>query len=165
MGGLHHLHRARNLGNPGWLATASGLLIPRCKLSCKERVVFNNLLQIKRSIARGPVIVEGPGPDGPEPESADGPQPAPPEQPVLDIILTAIQAAFRECDPEEFVLLNLAHANGLKGRELAELFGCSEAKISCDLDAARNKIKVSIVRHVKERDQWLEIQWEDFVEL
>jgi DNA-directed RNA polymerase specialized sigma24 family protein len=125
-----------------------------------KTVVFNNFVYTKRKPT--PVVKEL-GPDDPEPDAADGPQP--PEQPVLDIILIAIQAAFRECDPEEFLLLHLAHANGLRGRELARLFGCSEAKISRALDAARQKIKVSILRHVKERDEWLEIQWEDFVEL
>jgi DNA-directed RNA polymerase specialized sigma24 family protein len=123
-----------------------------------KTVAFNNYVHTKRK----PEPTEELGPDGPEMEL---PSPHPPEQPVLDIILTAIQAAFRECDPEEFLLLQLAHANGLRGRELARLFVCSEAKISRTLDGARNKIKVSILRHVKERDEWLEIQWEDFVEL
>ena len=125
-----------------------------------KTVVFNSLLMKRRPLP-GPVTV--PEQDGPVPEPPDAPHP--PEKPVLDIILTAIQTAFGECDAEEFLLLNLAHANGLRGRELAPLFGCSEAKISRTLDGARNKIKASILRHVKERDQWLEIQWEDFVEL
>ncbi|HEY3901047.1 MAG TPA: sigma-70 family RNA polymerase sigma factor [Chthoniobacter sp.] len=125
-----------------------------------KTVVFNNLLQLKRR-PPGPVVHEDE--DGPSPESPDNTYS--PEKPVLDIILTAIQASFQECDPEEFLLLNLAHANGLRGRELAPLFGCSEAKISRTLDASRAKIKAAILRHVKERDEWLEIQWEDFVEL
>ena len=130
-----------------------------------KTVVFNHAIRDKRDEARGPVIVGVPGPDGPEPEFPDPEHPSPPEQPVLDIILTAVQAAFRECDPEEFLLLNLAHANRLRGREIARMYDCSEAKISRGLDAARIKLKAAILRHVKERDPWLEIQWEDFVEL
>jgi RNA polymerase sigma factor (sigma-70 family) len=129
-----------------------------------KTVVFNAYLQVKREEERDKLIIGGLGSDSSVPEPADDPHSAP-EQPVLDIILTAIQKAFRECDSEEFLLLNLAHANGLRGRELAGMFGCSEAKNSRTLDAARSKIRVSILRQVKERDPWLEIQWEDFVDL
>ena len=77
----------------------------------------------------------------------------------------AVKTAFRECDAEDFVLVQLAHANGVRGRELARMFSCSEAKISRDLERARHKLAVATMDGVRAQDPWLELQWEDFVEL
>jgi RNA polymerase sigma factor (sigma-70 family) len=87
------------------------------------------------------------------------------EEPILEIMRGALEAAFRECAPEEFLLLHLAHAHGLRGRELAPMFACSESKISRTLEAARHQIAESTLRHIKESDEWLEIGWEDIVDL
>ena len=64
----------------------------------------------------------------------------------------AVEAAFRECDPQDFVLVQLAHANGLLGRELARMFSCSEAKISRDLERAKSKIAAATMGCVRAQD-------------
>ena len=83
----------------------------------------------------------------------------------MEIMRGAVEAAFRECDAEDFLLVQLAHANGLLGRELARMFACSEAKISRDLERAKRKIAAATMGYVRAQDPWLELQWEDFVEL
>ncbi len=87
------------------------------------------------------------------------------EEPLLEIMRGAVEAAFRQCAPQDFVLVQLAHANGLRGRELSRMFGCSEAKVSRDLEDARRKIVKVTLAYVRERDPWLELKWEDFIEL
>jgi DNA-directed RNA polymerase specialized sigma24 family protein len=101
--------------------------------------------------------------DATSPSSDEGRGPA--EAPLLEIMRGAVEAAFRECDAEDFVLMQLAHANGLLGRELAQIFSCSEAKISRTLERARKKIAETTMNHIRGQDPWLELQWEDFVEL
>ncbi|MDR3406443.1 MAG: ECF-type sigma factor [Chthoniobacter sp.] len=89
----------------------------------------------------------------------------PTEAPLLEIMRGAVEAAFHECDAEDFVLVQFAHANGLLGRELAQMFSCSEAKISRDLERARRNIADATLNYVREQDPWLELQWEDFLDL
>lgn len=122
-------------------------------------VALNKLIQRKRKKSLPPPPVEpGPGEPSAPPESTA-------EAPLLEIMRDAVQQAFRECDPEDFVLVQLAHANGLLGRELAVMFSCSEATVSRNLERARKTIVDVTLECIRKRDPWLEIQWEDFVEL
>jgi len=89
----------------------------------------------------------------------------PAEAPLLEIMRGAVEAAFHECDAEDFVLVQLAHANGLLGRELAQMYSCSEAKISRNLERARRNIAAATLAYVRAQDPWLELQWADFLDL
>jgi DNA-directed RNA polymerase specialized sigma24 family protein len=131
-----------------------------------KAVVLNKLLQVKRVENRVRTLEEVPldtqlGGKTASPDDRTGSA----EAPLLEIMRDAVQAAFRECDAEDFVLVQLAHTNGLKGRELARMFTCSEAKISRTLGDARQRIVSATLRHVRARDPWLELKWEDFIEL
>jgi len=136
-----------------------------------KAVILNNLLQKKRAEGRTRKVIIDNLPRESGSAVEDPVATAPCEQrdttepPLLEIMREAIEAAFRECDPEDFLLLQLAHTNSLRGRELAQLFSCSESKISRSLENARTKISAATMRHVKARDPWLVLQWEDFVEL
>ncbi len=138
-------------------------------LTWLKAVALNKLVQRKRqeNRVRQPFVVKLPtDPDKPEgvpPPSAE--MRDPPEAPLLDIMRGAVETAFRECDPEDFVLVQLAHANGLLGRELAQIFSCSEAKISRDLERARRSIADATMNYVHEKDPWLVLEWEDFLDL
>jgi len=136
-----------------------------------KAVALNNLIQLKRREKRmRQVFVDGHGvEDGLGGEVVrEAPSDEPrhlSEPPLLEIMRGAVESAFRQCDPEDFVLLQLAHTNGLLGRELARMFSCSESKISRDLDGAKRKIVEATLSYVRARDPWLELQWEDFIEL
>ena len=136
-----------------------------------KAVALNNLIQLKRHEKRanrvfvGGQAVESDGGGGIAKEAPAENPPYPTEQPLLEIMRGAVTTAFRQCDPEDFVLLQLAHTNGLKGREIARMFSCSEAKISRDLESAKRKIVEATLSYVRERDPWLELKWEDFMEL
>jgi RNA polymerase sigma factor (sigma-70 family) len=136
-----------------------------------KAVALNNLIQLKRHEKRmRQVLVEGSAEESGlagavVKEVPSGESGYSTEQPLLEIMRGAVESAFRQCDPQDFVLLQLAHTNGLLGRELALMFSCSEAKISRDLEDARRKIVVATLSYVQARDPWLELKWEDFVDL
>jgi RNA polymerase sigma-70 factor (ECF subfamily) len=87
------------------------------------------------------------------------------EMPLLDLMREALQAAFMACPAEDFVLLQLAHADGLRGAELARMFGCSMPTISRHLERAGENVAAATLAYIRRADPWLELKWEDFVEL
>ena len=46
------------------------------------------------------------------------------EEPVLQLIRDAINCAFKECEPESLIMLQLLHTGGLHPEEIAPMFGC-----------------------------------------
>lgn len=146
-------------GNRPRLATYAGTSTLQAWL---KAVALNRLVQVKRPRKREPVIVRDPEGKPPLDPSIDPPHV---EAPLLEIMRGAVEAAFQECDSEDFVLVQLAHANGLLGRELAVMFSCSEAKISRHLERARRSIAEVTLEYVRRKDPWLELQWDDFLEL
>ena len=89
----------------------------------------------------------------------------PAEVPLLQLMREAIEAAFLACPAEDFVLLQLAHTDGLHVVELAKMFDCGIATISRKVERAGREIAEATMRYVKAGDPWLELKWEDFVEL
>jgi len=139
-------------------------------LTWLKAVALNNLVQLKRHENRAKQLEmdereldDAVAADRPGISSTGARYPA--EAPLLEIMRGAVEAAFRDCAPEDFVLVQLAHANGLRFRELARMYSCSEAKISRDLDRARHAIAAATLKSVRAQDPWLELQWEDFLEL
>ncbi|MEP6670587.1 MAG: hypothetical protein ABJF10_15610 [Chthoniobacter sp.] len=128
-----------------------------------KAVALNKLVQRKRNEKRKRQLeidgrpIDDPGVEGEAPSST--------EAPLLEIMRGAVEAAFHECDAEDFVLVQLAHANDLLGRELAQMYSCSEAKISRDLERARRSIADATMNYVREKDPWLVLKWEDFLDL
>ncbi len=94
---------------------------------------------------------------------ADDREPA--EAPLLEIMREAIQAAFTACPAEDFVLLQLAHTDDLHVVELAQMFDCGIASISRNVAKAGEGIAEATIQYVKATDPWLELKWEDFIEL
>ncbi len=87
------------------------------------------------------------------------------EAPLLLLIREAIEFAFAACPAEGFVMLHLEHIDRLDRDELSLLFGRSASTISRTLDAAREDVSQAALVFIRERDPWLELRWEDFVDL
>ena len=87
------------------------------------------------------------------------------EAPLLDLMREALEAGFRECPAKDFVLLQLAHVDRLRLFELARMFACSTSKIDRDLIRAGKVVAEATLGHVRKVDPWLDLKWEDFVEL
>ncbi len=87
------------------------------------------------------------------------------EEPLLDLLRSAIRRAFGDSDGEDVLMLKLVHLHQLTQREVGRMWGWHESKVSRTLERARGEIAETMMREVKRNDPWLELRWEDFVEL
>jgi RNA polymerase sigma factor (sigma-70 family) len=87
------------------------------------------------------------------------------EPPLIELLRGAIQNAFASCPAETFVLLQLAHGDGLRLRELGQIWGCNPSTLSRRLDQATSEIARSVLAHVRAADPMLELTWSDFRQL
>ena len=94
-----------------------------------------------------------------------GSQPFPSETPLLELLRAAIEHAFAHCSPEDFVLLQLFYSDELRQRELARMFNTTNVTVSRNLERARERIAKLVFEHIRATDPWLELRFEDFLEL
>ncbi len=135
-------------------------------------VALNKLITKKRKQARWqkliPARIDG-GPDGevtlPPGTMADPLSDEADSAALIELMRDALDHAFRTCDPEDFVLLQLSHCDELLGRELAVMFGCHPSGITRRLEKAQKHISAETIWKIRQRDPWLELRWEDFLEL
>jgi RNA polymerase sigma factor (sigma-70 family) len=95
----------------------------------------------------------------PQPESV------PREESLLKLLRAAIRNAFARRDSESVLMLKLVHLHQLSQREIARMWGWHESKVSRALEVARESIARDIMLELKRADPWLELRWEDFLEL
>jgi RNA polymerase sigma factor (sigma-70 family) len=101
-----------------------------------------------------------------EPSSAPGRSgPAQPDASIIEILGPALRSAFASCDVEELILLQLVHMHGVTQREIASLWKWHESRVSRHIKRAETKIAERTLQAVKETDPYLELRWNDFVEL
>lgn len=133
----------------GWLAT----------------VATNRWLDLKRKQARraeleshdgsgGDAIAEMPGLPNPLKEAS-----------LVALLRDSLQVAFAGCPADAIVCLRLVYMHGLTQRELMRLLGWSESKVSRFLSQAMEQIEKLTLAEVKKRDPWLDLSWQDFVDL
>jgi RNA polymerase sigma factor (sigma-70 family) len=84
---------------------------------------------------------------------------------LIRLLRESLEEAFKACPAEGLLMLRLVHQYGLTGRQLAQMWGCHEATISRSLKTAMTSIQHTTLQELKKRDRWLELTWEDFVEL
>jgi RNA polymerase sigma factor (sigma-70 family) len=97
-------------------------------------------------------------------EQAPGPGRNPSDAPLFGIMRRALTHAFGSCPAESVVMLQLVHLYGLTQREVCTIWGYTESKVSRRLSAAVRHIAHETMRAIGKADEWLEIQWEDFLE-
>jgi len=87
------------------------------------------------------------------------------ELPLIELMKDALETGFRECSSEHFVLLHLKHMDGLHFEELARMFGRSPSSVERDVKKAIVRVRKATLDRAKALDKWLELTWEDFVDL
>jgi RNA polymerase sigma factor (sigma-70 family) len=87
------------------------------------------------------------------------------EKHLLQLLRQAIQTAFAKQEPDAVLMMKLVHLHQITQRELARMWGWHESKISRTLDVTRQNVARIILAELKKVDPWLELRWEDFVEL
>ncbi len=126
-----------------------------------KTVALNRLLSLKR---RQKVRKETPLTATPD-EVLINVETGPPEMNLLQLMRTAVEIAFSRCSDEHFVLLHLKLRDGLQHDELARMWQCSPAKIARTLGCACVEIAETTRNFLREVDPWLELKWEDFLEM
>lgn len=89
----------------------------------------------------------------------------PVEEPVLRLVRDAIARAFKECDREHFVILQLLHSDELHLEEVARMLDCSVATVSRQAEEARTMVREGIVKNLRATDPWLQLNFEDLLEI
>jgi RNA polymerase sigma factor (sigma-70 family) len=84
---------------------------------------------------------------------------------LRELMRGALRKALVEVEAEAFTLLQLVYMHGVMQREVARVFGWHESKVSRTLDAAMEAIAARTMREIKAIDPWLELSWQDFVEM
>ena len=87
-----------------------------------------------------------------------------PDAPLFGIMRRALNTAFSTCPAEAVVMLQLVHLYGLTQRELCYIWGYTESKVSRKLSTAMQHIAGETMRAVSDADEWLDIQWDDFLD-
>src|SRR5256885_578000 len=87
------------------------------------------------------------------------------EDTLITLLRDTLKAAFALCGPEERVLLRLVYLHELSQREIVQMLGWSESKVSRFLSRAMKEIEKHTLAEIKKRDPWLELSWRDFVDL
>jgi DNA-directed RNA polymerase specialized sigma24 family protein len=133
-------------------------------LSWLNRVALNRLIDRHRKESRS---IEQPMAEVPEaPWRGDGASFAPGGQDAsIAIIAAALQRAFAECAPADYVLIRLFHGEGLRGTEVARMFGVSHPTVPARADCICAELRFQIMASLREKDPWLELTWDDLLEL
>ena len=138
----------------------------RCALeSWLLTVATNRLVDLKR---RQSFRVEvAPSPDSSEDFFDRQAQPEKPssEKPLLNLLRDAIQRGLERQDEDAVLMLKLVHLHQLTQREISRMWGWHESKVSRTLDTTRESMSKIILTEIKKVDPWLELRWNDFVEL
>lgn len=130
-------------------------------------VATNRLIDLKRKQTRRKTFtpVDNPADGTGFIERVPGPASAAEETSLIDTLRGSLEQAFASCPAEGLLMLRLVYLHGLSQRELAAMWSCHEATISRTLAQALASIETSTLREVKRRDPWLDLNWQDFIEL
>jgi len=135
-----------------------------------KTVVMNELIDMRRRAKRMTPLGEGEqalGAGSNDDESGLGGTSSPKMRDtlLLDIMRDALREAVSKCPAETLVMLQLVFLNDLTQREVARMWGWSDAKVSRALHHAMDLISKETLRGVKQADEWIELQWEDILEI
>jgi RNA polymerase sigma factor (sigma-70 family) len=84
---------------------------------------------------------------------------------LVNLLKQSLQAAFAGCPGPAMLMLRLVYLNGLSQREVGRMWGWHESKVSRCISSAMEEIETTTLRELRRRDPWLDLSWQDFVEL
>jgi len=87
------------------------------------------------------------------------------ESTLVDLLRDSLRAAFAQCPADAKVILHLVYLHALTQREMMQLLGWSESKVSRTLSQAMRDIETNTLRELKKNDPLLELTWQDFLDL
>jgi RNA polymerase sigma factor (sigma-70 family) len=87
------------------------------------------------------------------------------EDVLVDLLCNSLRTAFAACPPADLLMLRLVYLHGLSQREIMRMWNWSESKVSRKLSQAMQRIEQDTLLNLKRKDPWLELTWQDFVDL
>jgi len=84
---------------------------------------------------------------------------------LVNLLRDSLQAAFASCPPADLLMLRLVYLHGLSQREIMQMWSWSESKVSRKLTSAMEHIAEQTLQCLKQHDAWLDLTWQDFVDL
>ncbi|NNC90463.1 MAG: sigma-70 family RNA polymerase sigma factor [Akkermansiaceae bacterium] len=138
-----------------------------CKLqNFLRRVVLNRFIDRKR---RAPDVVSLPT-ESDEDDGRGGRELAAPsgidsEDAISQILVDAVRRAFASVDQEKLVLFRLFHSYQISQQRIAAMWGWHYSKVSRALTGLCEELRDGIMAEVRQADPWLQLEWEDFVDL
>ncbi len=87
------------------------------------------------------------------------------EDVLVQLLRESLLGAFANCDPEKLVILRLVQVHGVDQTTVGVMWGWSQSKISRAISSLMDDIREQTIAELNRRDPWLDLQWQDFVEL
>ena len=87
------------------------------------------------------------------------------EDSLLDLLHRSLRGALDHCDPEDLLMLRLVHLHGITQREVGRMWAWQESKVSRRLSQTMRFIERETLRQVRRSDPWLQLTWQDFLDL
>ena len=87
------------------------------------------------------------------------------EDALVELLRESLRTAFAASGPLDMLMLRLVYLHGVSQRELMRMWGWSESKVSRHLSHAMEQIEQTTLQNLKQKDAWLDLTWQDFVDL
>ncbi|PTX99991.1 hypothetical protein DB346_19485 [Verrucomicrobia bacterium LW23] len=84
---------------------------------------------------------------------------------LQEVMRRALKYAIEQTPAEQLILLQLVYLQGLMQREVARMYGWHESKVSRSIDQTMKEIEQRTMLRIKEIDPYLNINWQDFLDL
>lgn len=84
---------------------------------------------------------------------------------MVELLKRAVREAFAEVDQRVLVMLRLVQSYGVSQKRVGLLWGWNESMISRQLAAMLSRLRELILEKTRQRDIWLQLEWEDFIAL
>ena len=129
-----------------------------------QRVAFNRLISLKRKKKPTVELDAGHRDDpGTVIELPDEEPAASPDDATIELVRGAVVDTLAAVDREKLVLFRLVHSYRVPQKRVGAAWGWHESKVSRALASLQEELRDGIIQRVRERDPWLELEWEDLL--
>jgi RNA polymerase sigma factor (sigma-70 family) len=87
------------------------------------------------------------------------------EDALVALLRESLLTAFADCPAADMLMLRLLYVHGITQRELMRMWNWSESKVSRKLSKSMELIQQKTLEHLKQKDPWLHLTWQDFIDL
>ncbi len=84
---------------------------------------------------------------------------------LSELMARAIREAFDSLGPEVLLMLKLSYLHGISQAAIARMWQCDQTRVSRTLTSARQQIATETMKRIREADDRLQLEWEDFQKL